>query len=605
MNEKRADRDLSHPMSRRTLMTAAAATLGSAMLPLGGGAEAQAKADQAQRPAAGNAPVSDEEFAAIAGKRIPEIAYTYRAQSPALTQFARKHTQDLKNLGFTVRMQGLENSAWLDRIFNHTFGDIVDRTKSMLPHRIAAPEVTLLHEMLHSSQAVPPRWNFGEYRNAEFDRLVEKARAEFDEKKRRALVFKASEVHAADHHLCSLGAGPMSIQAYNNEWEGLAPPKGYPVASDVVYWSWLNLRSRTGRRRLVVGTSNNDQVKTNPNVFGPNNWYFGSGAYVYDRFAVLDRDDLTPKPWAAASWRNVGPTVWEIQLRPGMKWHDGRPVTVDDAVFTFTFIKERNPGYYSMVGKAIRGVEVVNRDRGTFRITTVEPLPSFVGLILTYTPIIPKHQWERIMEDQGADRPDKVVMKNPIGSGPFRFQYAKPSVEMLLTANRDHWSAPKHIDEYLVVLVPSRDSLLGKFQSKEIDFATDRLTPSQAKDLERVSHIAIVQRPTLDYDYLEPFTARLPWRDRSLREAWHWSVDKNYYINVCLEGASAPMTDQVFSPEMPYYNPEIPRHGYDVARAKTMLQKAGYTYDGDGRLVYPKADNAEWKRRVRDVVKSG
>jgi peptide/nickel transport system substrate-binding protein len=589
-------------LTRRTFLAGLTALSGGALVADGAHAQ-ERKAGAGSAPGAAPAAVSDEALRALAGKRVPEITYTYRSRHIALTQFARKHATDLKKLGLAVKLDGLEQNAWTNRIFNHTFGDIVDRTKTMLPHRIAAPEVTLLYEMLHSSQAVPPRWNFGEYVNPAFDRLVEAARDEFDEKKRRALVHRASEIHAADHHLCLLATGPTLIQAYNKEeWDGAVNARGYCIASEVVYWTPITARSRSGRRRLVVGTTKDIEIIPNPNVFGPGNWYFSSGMYVYDRFAILDRETLAPRPWAAAEWRNVSPTTWEIQLRAGMKWHDGHPVTVDDAVFTFKFIKERNPGYYSMVGDHIAAVEVVNREKGVFRVTTRKPLPSFVGLILPYTPIVPKHQWERIMEDQGADRPEKVVMKQPIGSGPFKFEYAKRGVEMLLSANKAHWSAPRHIDEYLVVLVPSRDSLLGKLQSKEIDFANDPLTPSQAAELKRHPHIGIERAASLNYDYLEPFTAHMPWRDAALREAWHWAVDRDYFINVCYEGAAERMTDQVFSTPMPYYHPKLADHGFDVNRARAILQKAGYTFDGEARLVYPAFENEAWKRRVREMV---
>ena len=57
---------------------------------------------------------------------------------------------------------------------------------------------------------------------------------------------------------------------------------------------------------------------------------------IYDRLAWLDKD-LKVTPWALESWKKINDHTWDAKLRDGMKFHDGKPVTVDDLKFSLDF----------------------------------------------------------------------------------------------------------------------------------------------------------------------------------------------------------------------------------------------------------------------------
>src|SRR4051812_9788922 len=55
--------------------------------------------------------------------------------------------------------------------------------------------------------------------------------------------------------------------------------------------------------------------------------------HVFEPLLAQDAHQVL-QPALALSWRNVEPTVWELKLRPDVRWHDGQPFTADDVAFT-------------------------------------------------------------------------------------------------------------------------------------------------------------------------------------------------------------------------------------------------------------------------------
>jgi peptide/nickel transport system substrate-binding protein len=74
---------------------------------------------------------------------------------------------------------------------------------------------------------------------------------------------------------------------------------------------------------------------------------------VYDRLLFL-RSDLSVQPGLATSWRLIGPTTWRFELRPGVRFHDGSPLTAEDVVFSL----ERASGATSEQRQSLTGLVV-------------------------------------------------------------------------------------------------------------------------------------------------------------------------------------------------------------------------------------------------------
>ena len=136
-------------------------------------------------------------------------------------------------------------------------------------------------------------------------------------------------------------------------------------------------------------------------------------------------------PGLAESW-SASPDglTYEFVLRPGVRFHNGDPVTADDVKFSF----ERYRGVSAKVLKErVRQVQVVDPHR--VRFVLKEPWGDFLTFYATPATsaawIVPKKYIEKVG--------DEGFKKAPVGAGPYRFISFNPGVELVLEANEQYW----------------------------------------------------------------------------------------------------------------------------------------------------------------------
>jgi peptide/nickel transport system substrate-binding protein len=534
------------------------------------------------------------------GERVPELNILTASDTPAWLDFMRKVSTDAKELGLKYNLRMVSQSRYLSDTVKHIHENIELHEFNPYPERVDASESV-------TSRAYGlERRNFGEYVNKDYDRMVRQQAVESDRKKRREYINEAQKILAEDYYITQIGWGPSLVEAYNTrDWDGIAQSKGFGISSTGLFWTYLNMRPKTSRKRVVIGQM--ASIDTT-NILGTSSQRYRSiGRMIYDRLAFLDKD-LNVIPWALESWQKVDNRTWDVKLRGGMKFHDGKPVTVDDLKFTFDFTMKYERGQLWTANELLEKVEILDRTNRIVRFTFMKPYGQFEEYFLLINIILPKHLFDGIMEKQmkGND-PRKLEIPHPIGSGPFKFGSYKRDSELLLIANKDHFNAPK-IDELLFVVVPSIDGILGRLESEEIDFGEDAfLTPSQAKQLGRYKHLSMVKTPDINWYHAVPMISRLPWRDIEFRRAWHHSLDREYLVKVCWEGNGRVPSSNTFFPDTnPWHNPNLPRiPQYNLNLARQILKEAGYSWDGEGRLVYPPPTDKKFIERVTRVCKEG
>lgn len=157
---------------------------------------------------------------------------------------------------------------------------------------------------------------------------------------------------------------------------------------------------------------------------------------IYDTLLRDDNGEIIP--WAAESWEFVDTTV-ELTLRDGMIFHDGEPVTVEDAVFSYNYLLGVAPEQMAVALQNIESAEAV--DDSTMRVILNSTDASFPRTSLALIPIIPRHIWE------GREDPfdwDPVAEDMVIGSGPFMLDSWVQGQENALSVHEDHWVAPDY-----------------------------------------------------------------------------------------------------------------------------------------------------------------
>ena len=533
------------------------------------------------------------------GERLPEINVLVVSEAPTWMDFMRKVASDGQQLGLKYNLRSISTTRWLQEIEQHLHGDIELHPSIMRPERLDASE------WLTSRAYGQDRRNYGEWVNKKYDELVRLQASETNRKKRLETIRKAQQILAEDYYISQLGWGPSIVNAYNQKkWEGIVQVRGFGISSNNLFWTYLNVRSKGKSKRLVVGAM---QLIETTNIFAAGNRFRAVGRMIYDRLAYLDKD-LKVIPWAAESWKEVDNRTWDVKLRGGMKFHDGKPVTIEDLKFTFDFLLKYERGIFYTANQFLESVEIQNREKRVVRFRFKEPYGEFETFFLQLNVILPKHLFEGIVEKQKVgENLRQLNIPQPIGSGPFKFGPYKKDVEMTLFANKEHFSAPK-VDELLYVVVPSADGLLGRLETEEIDMAEDLLlNKTQINQLQKSKHLAIVRTPDINWFHAVSRPSWLPWRDIEFRRAWQHSLDREFLVKVCWEGEGRiPKSNTFFVDGNPWNNPNLPPiPKYDLKLARQILKEAGYGWDREGRLIYPPPNDQKFSERVTRVCKTG
>lgn len=153
---------------------------------------------------------------------------------------------------------------------------------------------------------------------------------------------------------------------------------------------------------------------------------------LFDTLFLLT-PDVAVAPGLALSWRPIAETVWEIKLRPNVRWTDGRPFTADDVAFTV----QRAPnvpnttGGYGGAVRPITRVEIM--DALTLRFHTNGPAPN-LAVDMSGLAIVSRHAGE------GATTEDYNAGRAAIGTGAYRLVRYSTNEQTELVRNEDWWA---------------------------------------------------------------------------------------------------------------------------------------------------------------------
>lgn len=517
-------------------------------------------------------------------RRVRELILLTRPQAvdPREFETARFVAPEFEKLGvkITVRVMPWEQMAdyvWYSRDkWDMTMWQMVGRPERSDPDEFAM-------NLFHSSTAVNG-YNFVGYQNGTYNNIAEAQRIKTDLKTRQQLVREAQKIIARDVPYVFL-VFPESAYAYNNTiWDAktIVEQTGLGIKN---FWTFDQARPLGNTRDMVLNT--NDPLQAiNP--------LFISGAadswvteLIWDRLFRVGPDGL-PKPWAAEKADWVDSVTLDVTLRRGMKWHDGRPVTADDVIFSYTApLGDEVPMYKPFV----RNIEKIEKRSDTvIRFVLREPYAPFLIASLSKLNIIPKHIWEPVLADlaRKPENAESYQEATPIGSGPFKFVQWKKSEEVVLEAVPDHFAAPK-MRRWILRIIPNVEAALGGLRQGQINFLANYSGDPQLLDklVKENRSLTLVSTMDVGMRFLAFNLRRPPFDNLAFRQALNMATNKKAIRSVVYKGYAA-IADSFVSPALEFwYNPELPKWEYNIRAAREHLAKAGFEWDREGRLLYP------------------
>ncbi len=227
-----------------------------------------------------------------------------------------------------------------------------------------------------------------------------------------------------------LAAAPALAQS-----SGAAPAHGIAMHGDLKYpagfshFDYVNPNAPKGGTIRLAGVRTFDTL----NPFTLKGVAAAGSDYIFETLMMSSADEpFSEYGLIAESVETPPDRSWVVfNLRPEARFHDGKPITADDVVWTFnTLTTKGHPRfrlYYAAVAKAV--VEGPRRVRFTFKGGVNRELPLIVGQL----PVLPRHYW--------ADKDfEKTTMTPPLGSGPYRVAEVDPGRAITLERVPDHWA---------------------------------------------------------------------------------------------------------------------------------------------------------------------
>jgi peptide/nickel transport system substrate-binding protein len=306
------------------------------------------------------------------------------------------------------------------------------------------------------------------------------------------------------------------------------------------------------------------------------------GGLIYDGLVQTDKD-LNYAPSIAESWQFSKDCLnLTFKLRKNVKWHDGKPFTAEDVLFTYkAMMNPKTPTAYRDDFEPVKDVQVL--DPYTVRVLYSQPFAKAVSS--WGQAMLPKHLLEKYVEEGKLREAPQVAM--PVGTGPYRFQEAKTGEKVVLVANKDYYVGGRpYLGRIVYRIIPSQATIFLEAKAKGVDmtrltaiqFARQTDYPGFKKDFDKYRY-ADNRYTYLGFNLKDPRFA-----DRRVRQAFAYAINKQELI----DGVSMGLAREATGPYRPgtwAYTDKVKRYPYDPAKAKQLLAAAGWTErNGDGIL---------------------
>ena len=330
--------------------------------------------------------------------------------------------------------------------------------------------------------------------------------------------------------------------------------------------------SKKGGVLQVVVTPEPPMLMAGLNQNGPTNMIAGN---IYESLLRYD-EKLNPMPSLAKSW-DISPdqTVYTFHLQTGVTWHDGKPFSADDVVFSLdTFLREVHPRWRPIANAQVKSIEKV--DDATVRITLKQPFgPLLLSQEVSSAAIVPKHIYA------GTDYRANPMNNTPIGTGPMKFVEWKKGSYVKLARNEAYWDKGKPLlDEMYFQFIPDAASRAVAFETGKVDVLTGGSV--EVFDVPRLSKLPNTCVTTKGWEMFAPHA----WvtvnvkngilGNKLFRQAMMYAIDREFGRDVVWSGYGKIPTGPISSKTKFYSSEGVKTYNLDPAKAKELVKASGY-----------------------------
>lgn len=280
---------------------------------------------------------------------------------------------------------------------------------------------------------------------------------------------------------------------------------------------------------------------------------------VFDRLTKINEDGKPELMLAQAIAPNADASVWTVKLRPGVKFHDGTPLTARDVLHSFKSAVAR--GYFAAAN---------------FSMIDLEKSRIVDDLTVEFVLNAPNAEFDRVVSDASAS-----IIKDgttdfsttAIGTGPYKIVNWVPGVRTELARNEAYWGSPVALDKLDMIEIDDDNTRINALLSGQIDLAMN-VPPYFAAQLEGAPGYSVVYGSGSTAPAFYMRQDKPPFDKVEVRQALRLAIDRKKCVEVALDGRGTVGND-LFGPSHPSYARDIPQREYDPEAARKLLDKAG------------------------------
>ena len=275
--------------------------------------------------------------------------------------------------------------------------------------------------------------------------------------------------------------------------------------------------------------------------------------------------------------------TYTFKLKRDVKWHDGKPFTARDVVFTYQTMLKRELGSIRTTELAERIESVTASDD----YTAVFKLKKVVAPFLSDSMynIVPEH----ILKDVAVDKikSDSFSTGDPartIGTGPFKFKEWVKDDHATLVKYPGYFRGEPAIDEWIYKVVKDSTVVVSQLKTGEVDYGS--VQKSLFEEISRQPNVAAIKYESYSTTYmafqLDPEKSPL-FQDKRVRQALIYAIDRESVAKAIFFGLSTVAPGTMPPPSWAYAPDQIKtKYPYDLKRAEQLLDEAGWTKGSDG-----------------------
>ena len=296
---------------------------------------------------------------------------------------------------------------------------------------------------------------------------------------------------------------------------------------------------------------------------------------IYEGLIKIDKN-LNFIPQLAESWKaDANGKKITFFLKKNVLWHDGKPFMADDVVFTFKKILDPKTNTVRRSNYIIEGHPIKVRKVDAYQVEFILAEPFAPLLSSLSMPIIPEHIFSK------GDINTSDYNRKPVGTGPFTFKEWKTGSYIRLDRNEHYHRHPAYIKSIIFRIIPNANTQLVALRKGEIDMAD--IPPASFARFTHVKGLNLFISEQLQYIYLGYNLANTHFKDKKVRQALAYAVDKPRMVKALFKGLATP----AYAPAAPAswaYSEKVPTFPFDPTKAIQILTREGYEKGPNGIL---------------------